>query len=115
MNTPETTEQSKPAVASSDLLGAMYRGSDGAMTCALCNCEMEWEECSACGGDGGFDGYEEDPLWYAPGELAPCPQCDSGGGAWWCVTKECPTNEGWKTIPAPQAPNDEASNVPPKT
>lgn len=61
------------------------------MTCALCDFEMEWEACSACGGDGGFDGYEEDPNWYAPGEVAPCSQCGARGGDWWCGTKECKT------------------------
>jgi len=104
-NKTDSQTTNDPAVASSDLLGAMYRGSDGAMTCALCHYEMEWEECSACGGDGGFDGYEEDPLWYQPGELAPCPQCNSGGGDWWCANKDCPTQSGWKVIPAPKAPN----------
>jgi hypothetical protein len=72
-------------------VGLAYRGSDGATTCFLCDCEMEWEDCSACAGDGGFDGYEEDPNWYAPGEIAPCSQCRSKGGDWWCQTKDCKT------------------------
>lgn len=71
--------------------GSAYRGSDGAMTCALCDTEMDWEDCSACGGDGYFDGYEEDPNWYAPGEEVPCSQCGGKGGDYWCVTDKCPT------------------------
>jgi len=71
--------------------GSAYRGSDGAMTCALCDTEMDWEDCSACGGDGFFDGYEEDPNWYQPGEEVPCSQCGGRGGDYWCVTDKCPT------------------------
>lgn len=71
--------------------GIAYRGSDGAMTCFLCDCEMEWEDCSECGGEGGFDGYEEDPNWYQPGEIAPCSQCGGRGGYYWCQTKDCKT------------------------
>lgn len=111
MNTPETIEQSKPAVASRDLLGAMYRGSDGAMTCALCNCEMEWGECGDCGGEGGHDGYEEDPLWYHPGEISPCGMCNGKGGEWYCETKDCPTGSGWKVIPAPYTGAQAALNL----
>jgi hypothetical protein len=76
----------------------MYRGSDGAMTCALCDCEMEWYDCSACGGEGGHDGYEDDPLWYNPGDIVPCCQCGGEGGTWWCETTDCKTQMGWKTI-----------------
>jgi len=102
---PTTQEQRTPAVASSDLLGAMYRGSDGSMICALCNGEMEWVECGAGCEDGYFDGYEDDPLWYHPGEMKPCYQCGGHGGSWWCNTKECETATGCKTIEAPKAPN----------
>lgn len=35
--------------------------------------------CGLCGGDGWFDGHEEDPLWYHPGELVPCSQCGGRG------------------------------------
>jgi len=83
----------------------MYRGSDGSMICALCNGEMEWVECGAGCEDGYFDGYEDDPLWYHPGEMKPCYQCGGHGGSWWCNTKECETATGCKTIEAPKAPN----------
>jgi len=81
--------------------GWAYRGSDGAMTCALCDCEMEWEDCSACGGEGFFDGYEEDPNWYAPGEDVPCSQCGGSGGDWWCQTKDCKTITCTRVISSP--------------
>jgi hypothetical protein len=111
MSTENETKQqtaSDPAVGSRDLLGAYYRGSDGAATCALCNCEMEWVECQAGCDDGYFDGYEEDPLWHDQGDLVPCHECGGQGGFYWCETKECPTKEGLKLIPAPGAPNARA-------
>lgn len=81
-----------------ELIGCMYRGSDGARTCALCDCEMEWEPCHAGCDDGYFDGYEEDPLWYQPGEMATCHECSGSGGHFWCQTKGCPTSVGLKLI-----------------
>ena len=72
-------------------VGLGYRASDGAMTCFLCNTEMDWEECSACGGDGFFDGYEKDPNWYQPGECVDCSQCGGQGGDYWCPTDNCKT------------------------
>ncbi len=108
MNNPDVTEQpaTPTPVACSDLLGAMYRGSDGAMTCALCHCEMEWEHCGDCGGEGWNDAYEDDPNYYQPGDTKPCHMCDGRGGSWWCETKDCKTATGCKIIEAPQAPND---------
>lgn len=44
-------------------------------------------DCDSCGGDGCFDGYEEDPLWYAPGETETCDNCRGTGGFHWC--REC--------------------------
>lgn len=35
--------------------------------------------CGACDGTGSVDGYEQDPNWYHPGELAPCPWCGGSG------------------------------------
>ena len=115
MNEPKPTEPTGTAVRSSELLGAYYRGSDGAATCALCNCEMEWECCSDCGGEGWHDAYEDDPIYYQPGETKPCHTCNGKGGMHWCVTKDCETNCGWKLIPAPEAPNDELKNAGPRT
>jgi hypothetical protein len=36
-------------------------------------------DCWHCGGDGFIDGYEDDPLWYAPGELERCASCNGSG------------------------------------
>jgi len=109
IETPQQQSQ-PPAVASKDLLGAMYRGSDGAMICAVCHCEMEWGECGGLGcEDGYYDAYEDDPNFYDPGDWVACPQCNGRGGSWYCETKDCPTGEGWKEIPAPKAPNDKLS------
>lgn len=91
----EETEQSKDKevviAIEPDFRGYAYRGSDGALTCFLCDAEMEWEQCAQCGGDGGFDGYEEDPLWYLPGEEIQCVDCNGQGGHHWCPTKTCRT------------------------
>lgn len=80
----------KPECTSA-LKGKAYRGSDGAVTCCLCDCEMEWEDCTCCGGEGGFDGYEEDPLWYDQGDIVPCQQCGGRGGDYWCPNQTCGT------------------------
>lgn len=50
--------------------------------CKHCGERIHWVECQTCGGEGGFDGYEQDPNWYHPGEMAPCPNCSYDGG-WW--------------------------------
>lgn len=83
------SEQTTPVLS---LVGCGYRGSDGALTCALCHSEMEWAECMACGGDGFFDGHEEDPNWYNPGDTVDCSQCAGQGGDHWCPTEKCPTH-----------------------
>lgn len=82
-----------------DLVGIAYRGSDGAATCCLCDNECEWQDCQACGGDGYFDGYEEDPNWYEPGEDVPCRECRGQGGYYYCTDKECRTFECRKVLP----------------
>lgn len=37
--------------------------------------------CWHCGGDGFVDGYEDDPLWFAPGEMERCSSCGGSGRA----------------------------------
>lgn len=49
-----------------------------------CMCELaeSWEDsgcCGMCDGSGVIDGYEDDPNWYQPGEMKPCPQCGGTG------------------------------------
>ena len=53
-------------------------------TCPVCGCLLEWVDCGGCD-DGWIDGYEEDPLWFDPGDLDRCRQCNGRGG--WL---ECP-------------------------
>ena len=50
------------------------------------NCEQALFSCtcSNCGGEGGFDGYEEDPLWYDNGDMIPCGLCWGHGYHHWC-------------------------------
>jgi hypothetical protein len=100
--TPEHEATAQP-LRSGDLVGLGYRGSDGAMTCLLCDYEMEWEDCSACGGDGFFDGYEEDPNWYQPGECVDCSQCAGQGGDYWCPNRECKTMVCTRVVSKPNS------------
>lgn len=76
---------------------------DGTIACAACGGEVEWEECNACGGEGGTDGYEEDPLWYHPGEIARCPCCDGRGGEYWCANSACSTTAITEMVKSPNA------------
>ena len=38
-------------------------------------------DCFHCGGEGWIDGYDEDPLWFNPGELERCASCGGSGRA----------------------------------
>jgi hypothetical protein len=47
------------------------------------DCEFGWIACwNGCDG-GYFDGYEDDPLWYNPGDVIVCSVCHGTGG-WPC-------------------------------
>lgn len=62
---------------------------DGCSHCGCCS--SDWEECDACGGEGGHDGEElmqEDPLWYSPDDWERCEQC-SGRGGWTMCLGRC--------------------------
>jgi hypothetical protein len=37
------------------------------------------DNCWNCGGEGYFDAYEQDALWYEPGNLIACNECDGRG------------------------------------
>lgn len=52
--------------------------------CGRCGNEVEFEECHNCGGEGGRDLYEEDPLSYAPDDWAECEECRGNGTLPWC-------------------------------
>jgi len=57
-------------------------------TCPRCGQQLEWEECGQCD-DGWFDAYEDDPMWYAPGDVLRCDQCLGHGGWWVCTNLDC--------------------------
>lgn len=99
-----------PVTSSDAGVGLGYRGSDGALTCVLCDTEMVWEDCSACGGDGFFDGHEEDPNWYAPGEDVPCTQCGGEGGENWCPAKDCKTITCTRVVSKPSTQNTDSGD-----
>ena len=66
---------------------------DEAECCSICGAELEWVDCYNGCDDGEFDGYEEDPMWYSPGETYRCEVCKGRGGY-----LECP-NLPHKDIP----------------
>lgn len=53
----------------------------------LCESQYEKVECWNCGGDGEFDGFEEDPLWYDDGDTYSCHICEGRGS--WLVCLRC--------------------------
>ena len=62
------------------------------LTCPRCKCcDMIWEDCWNCGGEGGRDGDDlmsEDPLWYSPDDFEICDVCEGKGGFWICDCDE---------------------------
>jgi hypothetical protein len=58
--------------------------------CPDCGYATDWLRCWNCFGEGGFDGYDEDPFWYDEGDIIPCNECHSKGGWWRCWNcKKC--------------------------
>lgn len=59
--------------------------------CPKCGQPTDWLPCHECGGEGYRDDlYEEDPLWYDPGDTEKCDYCGGLGGWWRCWDcKEC--------------------------
>ncbi len=99
-------------------LDALVRGrgiehGDGTIICASCGGDVEWEPCDVCDGEGGDDGYELDPLWYLPGEIAPCPQCRGKRGAYWCSNSGCATTVIVELVKSPNSvPTTEVLDFP---
>ena len=56
--------------------------------CEICGCSKAWEQCNICGGEGRVDIYDDDPLWYDPGDTEPCYQCGGDCGWWVCLNLE---------------------------
>lgn len=52
--------------------------------CPNCDHHLFCCTCTDCGGEGGYDGYEEDPLWYDAGDMIPCSNCRGRGYHEWC-------------------------------
>lgn len=64
-------------------------------TCPDCGNDSVWEDCYACGGEGGTSGEElmmEDPLWYTLDDFRKCDICDGQGGFYICVNAKNHTN-----------------------
>lgn len=52
--------------------------------CPNCGHQCFCRTCGDCGGEGGHDGYEQDPLWYDQGDMIPCDMCHGFGWHHWC-------------------------------
>ena len=57
--------------------------------CPTCGEDLEWADCDACGGEGYFDDYADNPIEYLPGDTSPCHQCSGDGGWWFCGNTRC--------------------------
>jgi hypothetical protein len=77
-----------------------YYEDDYDFPCPACNNPFtRWQHCNECD-DGFIDLYDEDPLWYDPGDSEPCRECSGTGMLCWCP--DC----GWDVTygPVPPAP-----------
>lgn len=60
--------------------------------CPKCGTETRSRECTDLGCDEGYhDDYEDDPLWFDPGDFSPCSTCHGMGIVRWCPGDGC----GW--------------------
>src|ERR1017187_8984117 len=60
--------------------------------CPNCRHQAFRRDCWECGAEGSFDGYEDDPLRYSPGERIECQTCYGEGSHCWCP------NCGWDLL-----------------
>jgi hypothetical protein len=58
-------------------------------SCERCGEGTDWEDCYQCGGEGLHDDYEDDPLWYEPGDTSTCDICEGKGGWIKCLNSKC--------------------------
>lgn len=77
------------------------------VACPHCGAEMDWEDCDQCGGEGTYDAYESDPLWYSPGDTEMCELCGGSTGFWWCPSMRCPAKAA--TMVPDGAPGDRSA------
>lgn len=53
--------------------------------CPKCGKLMYIQPCPVIGCDDGLiDVYDEDPLWYSPGDVEKCHECNGHGHVIWC-------------------------------
>lgn len=56
--------------------------------CKKCGNELEWVDCWMIDcEEGSYDLYEEDPIFYSPGDVGVCEECGGKGG--WLVCQNC--------------------------
>lgn len=56
--------------------------------CKKCSGDVEWVPCWMIDcEEGSYDLYEEDPIFYSPGDRASCSACGGKGG--WLVCRNC--------------------------
>ena len=64
--------------------------------CPNCGHQAFSRRCWDCGGEGGHDGYEQDPIWYDQGDMIPCDTCRGHGYHHW--SRRC----GWDLLLPPK-------------
>lgn len=57
--------------------------------CPECGRFAIWVDCDACGGEGYVEVYDDDPMWYDPGDTEFCHQCGGDGGWYLCDNLDC--------------------------
>lgn len=73
-------------------------------SCPICGAELDWIDCEMCGGQGGFDAWEEDPINFWPGEdWVVCEFCKGEGGYLGCPFAETHDQEPLWEEPIPEA------------
>ena len=54
-------------------------------SCPKCSSEEVYQRnCEGCGGDGENEVYDDDPMWYEPGDTEICETCSGKGIERWC-------------------------------
>lgn len=58
--------------------------------CPDCGAETLSRNCNGFSCEDGFiDEYEDDPLWFDPGDVSECEECHGTGVERWCPEKGC--------------------------
>lgn len=84
------------------LVGYYYHGSDGAITCAACDCEAEVETCEHCEDGMSYHDCGEDCCCCAdPWPNVPCDMCNGRGFLYYCDNPDCPVHFLERRKPSP--------------